>query len=157
MKKVDFSLDILKKIVSGEVEGELKVKGYTVQQVSIREDSPAFIVWMTHHKEVSYSYPYIYRATGYPEKLQYPHLQLYIDKPEPKLKPFDKVIARNDCQWSAALYSHYVNGLVYPHICVSSSFMEVHPWRDCYAKYLGTNTPWEQIVKETEGEDYERR
>lgn len=127
--KVDFSLDLLKKIVSGEVKGKIEtMKGV----YGGFEDGKAIAFTGTI-------------------------VDLYIDvggeeEPEPELKPFDKVIARyKGDDWQADFYSHNVEETIIA-IAIGNAY-ECHPWRDCYAKYLGTNTPWEQIVKETEGEE----
>lgn len=147
MKKVDYSLDMLKKIVSGEVKGKYEIEGCTIVNITFQEDSPWFVVWLKRP-----AMPCIYKTNGESEITDFPPLELYIEEKEqePEPKPFDKVIAKNNifC-WRAAFYSHKVGER---YIANSNVYDEVHPWRDCYARYLGTDTPWDQILKETEDE-----
>ena len=149
MKKVDFSLDLLKKIVSGEVKGKaIHIDGNNEEG----EITKVLDYWnAADHYVVS-----IYKTDDGENCTQctiasltcVSRIQLYIEEPEPELKPFDKVICRDfEDNWDCALHS-------YSKIFARAGnrfWDEVHPWRDCYAKYLGTDTPWEQIVKETKG------
>lgn len=147
MKKVVFSLDMLKKIVSGEVKGKYVIEGCTCVDITFKECSPWIVVWLKRP-----AIPCIYKSNGEPEITDFPPLELYIEEKEqePELKPFDKVIAKNNnlC-WRAAFYSNK-SGERY--IASSNVYDDIHLWRDCYARYLGTDTPWDQIVEETEDE-----
>lgn len=127
MKKVDFSLEMCKEIVIGEAERTQK--------------SGSFFAF----KGDDLSLSQVTANDGVP----------YIEEPEQELKPFDRVIAKKQSYdydnygWEHALYSHEYNGKF---VASAKRYDEVHPWRDCYARYLGTDTPWDQILKETEGE-----
>lgn len=149
MKKVVFSLDMLKKIVSGEVKGKYVIEGCTCVDITFKECSPWIVVWLKRP-----AIPCIYKSNGESEITDFPPLELYIEEPEPELKPFDKAIAKrytSDCEssgWEAVFYSHK-SGERY--VASSNVYDDIHLWRDCYARYLGTDTPWDQIVEETEG------
>lgn len=148
MKKVDYSLDMLKKIVSGEVRGKYVIENFTIVNITFREDSPWVVVWIDMRGQ---SIPYVYLSNGAPVDTDVAPLELYIEEKEPEPKPFDKVIAKNNTfYWRATFYSHKAGER---YIANSNVYDEVHPWRDCYARYLGTDTPWDQILKETENEE----
>lgn len=144
--EVEVDVDLMKKVLSGEVEGKVEYQAsinliwYPVTRMladDVKNDWDFVIAFENSGRE------FVTLA----DKRE---LRVIVTPPEPALKPFDKVIACAGV-WIATFVSRYDNG--YPITMDGGDWKEIYPWRDCYAKYLGTDTPWEQIVKETEGEE----
>jgi hypothetical protein len=66
-------------------------------------------------------------------------------KPKCELKPFDKVLGRNekDGVWEADLFSHYREESQYPFRCIGFSRKYCIPYNEETAHLLGTTDDWE--------------
>ena len=66
-------------------------------------------------------------------------------KPKVELKPFDKVLGRNekDDVWEAELFSHYREESQYPFRCIGFSRKYCIPYNEDTAHLLGTTDDWE--------------
>lgn len=66
-------------------------------------------------------------------------------KPKVELKPFDKVLGRNekDDVWEAELFSHYREESQYPFRCIGFSRKYCIPYNEETAHLLGTTDDWE--------------
>ena len=80
MKKVDFSLDMLKKIVSGKVKGMCVIENFTIVNITFQEGSHWVVVWIDMRGQ---SIPYVYHlSSGEPDADGLPPLELYIEEKE---------------------------------------------------------------------------
>ena len=80
--------------------------------------------------------------------------------PKETFKPFDKVIVRKGTctqqRWKVGLFSHEglrpckTGSIEHYYVCVGSIYQECHHYEDWMAKYLGTETPFEDFRKEDE-------
>lgn len=66
-------------------------------------------------------------------------------KPKVELKPFDKVLGRNEknAVWEAELFSHYKEESQYPFCCIGFSRKYCIPYNKETAHLLGTTDDWE--------------
>lgn len=66
-------------------------------------------------------------------------------KPKVELKPFDKVLGRNEKGdvWEAELFSHYREESQYPFRCIGFSHKYCIPYNEETAHLLGTTDDWE--------------
>ena len=67
---------------------------------------------------------------------------------EETFKPFDKVIVRDDGHdWNIDFFACIADDN-FPFMCSSNFYQECHHYGDWMAKYLGTDTPFEEFRKE---------
>lgn len=55
---------------------------------------------------------------------------LELEKIEPKFKPFDKVLVRNQTneKWSINLFSYYEEGIIFPYVCLDGKYHHCVPY-----------------------------
>lgn len=111
MKKIEFDLELAKKITSGEMEGKIRTRtGKEARIICFDKHTNSnlpLIVLIKECNEYEDEDVYHYHADGTSSSRSC-SLDLVIEIPE-KMQPFDRVLVRqyNNDYWSCGIFSHY--------------------------------------------------
>lgn len=92
-------------------------------------DSP--YIYVNDNGKIGYGNVYAYfNESQLPELTIAQVLAIQPEKPEPELKPFDKVLVRDDDEemWRADLFSHKTKECLYQFICVGPAWKQCIPY-----------------------------
>lgn len=103
-KRIDFDIDLAKKIQAGEVPGRIVTRNGQPASIicSDRKNENYPIVALTEEDE----YPYTFSYNGRFSIDGASTLDLFIEVPAPQFQPFDRVLVWDDWGWRCAFYSH---------------------------------------------------
>lgn len=147
--RVPFNVDVLKKIISKDVNGSIFTKrGYSVTQIisegvklsGIGEVLVLAVSILGVENVITVSRQ---GAIIKDRILTEEYLEVYLEN-EPNiysLSPFQKVLVRNSeaLNWKISFFSHYDPLYEYPYICLEGSFKKCIPFNEKSEHLVGTN------------------
>lgn len=147
--RVPFDVNILKKIISKELNGYIFTRGGHIVTQIISEGVhlsgigtvivlAVDILGVENVITISTQGEIISNRIPIGE-----YLEVYLEKePEPySLSPFQKVLVRNSeaLNWKISFFSHYDPLYEYPYICLEGSFKKCIPFNEKSKHLVGTN------------------
>lgn len=146
MKQVEFDIELVKKIQSGEVKGKVHIRdGREARFLGEIKNIEYPLIFAIRHKETNEEYLQTNTASGKyltnkRESVSDIILEIEEPKQEYQFKPFDKVLVRDSDSgiWSADFFS-YLRGeeFLFNHVCVGNSYTQCIPY-DGNEHLLGT-------------------
>lgn len=147
--RVPFNVDVLKKIISKDVNGSIFTKrGYSVTQIisegvklsGIGEVLVLAVSILGVENVITVSRQ---GAIIKDRILTEEYLEVYLEN-EPNiysLSPFQKVLVRNSeaLNWKISFFSHYDPLYEYPYICLEGSFKKCIPFNEKSEHLVGTD------------------
>ena len=122
MKRIDFDIDLAKKIQAGKAQGRIVTRdGLPARVICWDMHNPKPIVALIENETGNEGQICTYGIDGkyYSEKKEY--IDLLIEAPAPQFQPFDRVLVREDGLWRCALYSHF-DEEVGEHMCTDGLY-----------------------------------
>lgn len=146
--RVPFNVNVLKKIISKELNGYIFTKGgYSVTQIISEGVKLSGIgeVLVLAVSILGVENVIIVSRQGEIIKdriLTGEYLEIYLEKEDiNSLSPFQKVLVRNSeaLNWKISFFSHYDPLYEYPYICLEGSFKKCIPFNEKNKHLVGTN------------------
>lgn len=147
--RVPFNVDVLKKIISKDVNGSIFTKrGYSVTQIisegvklsGIGEVLVLAVSILGVENVITVSRE---GAIIKDRIITEEYLEVYLENGPNiySLSPFQKVLVRNSeaLNWKISLFSHYDPLNEYPYICLGGSFKKCIPFNEKSEHLVGTN------------------
>lgn len=135
-KRIDFDIDLAKKIHAGEAQGRIVIRDGQPARVICwdRKDASYPIVALIKVEERSEELLATYTGDGsyfdFDSKNKSQDLCLEVPDDTPQFKPFDKVLVRDNPyeKWGCSFFSHYEDDKTFPYRCIGTQFTYCIPY-----------------------------
>ena len=147
-KRIDFDIDLAKKIQAGEAKGRIVTReGFPARIICWDKKCDEYpIVALIMAYEGNNEAVNVYTASGQTYETYKPtDLLLEVPDDTPQFQPYDKVLVRDDeyNNWQCGLFSHYDKDNEYPYRCVVSYYAYCIPYEGNEHLVGTTNEPKE--------------
>ena len=131
-KRIDFNIDLARKIQAGEAQGRIVTRDGQPARVICwdRKDENYPIVALCDNDEDEGMETYTTRGRASIANEMCNDLFLEVPGDTPTFKPYDKVLVRDSeyDNWQCGLFSHYDKDNEYPYCCVGSYYAYCIPY-----------------------------
>lgn len=134
-KRIDFDIDLAKKIQAGEAQGRIVTRDGQPARIicwdKIDKDYP--IVALVRLSECEWENCSTHTTSGYlHDDKNLTSCDLFLEVPDdtPTFKPYDKVLVRDSeyDNWQCGLFSHYDKDNEYPYYCIGIHYAYCIPY-----------------------------